>query len=64
MPTSDAQQLFERLPQVTATIAYHLYSENQVNLKGKQSPCLKHVKGTKDAREIQVLVQILNLQSY
>ena len=56
MPSYDAQQLFER-PEITPSIAYHLFSEDQVNLKAKQLPSLKQVKGTKDALEIQVLVQ-------
>ena len=38
MPIYDAQQLFERLPEITPSIAYHLYSEDQVNLKAKQLP--------------------------
>ena len=28
VPIYDAQQLFERLPEITASIAYHLYSED------------------------------------
>ena len=43
----DAQQLFEGLPEIAPSIAYHLYSEDQVNLKAKQLPSLKQVKGTK-----------------
>ena len=57
VPIYDCQQLFERLPEITPSVAYHLYSEDQVNLKAKQLPSLKQVKGTKDAHEIQVLVQ-------
>ena len=57
VPIYDAQQLFERLPDIIPSIVYHLYSEDQLNVKVKQLPSLKQVKGTKDAHEIQVLVQ-------
>ena len=60
VPIYDAQHLFERLPEITPSMTYHLHSEDQVNLKAKELLSLKQVKGTKDAHEIQVLVQSSN----
>ena len=57
MPIYYTQEFFERLPEITPSIAYRLNSEDQVNLKAKQFPRLKQMKGKKDAQEIQALVQ-------
>ena len=53
----DTKELFERLAEITPSIAYHLYSGDQATLKAIKFPRLKQVKGTKDAHEVKVLVR-------
>ena len=50
VPIYDSQQLFERLPEITPSIPYHLYSEDQVNLKAKQLPNCPIVQSSKSAK--------------
>lgn len=57
MTIYDTKELFERLAEITPSIAYHFFSGDQATLKAIQFPRLKQVKGTKDAHEVKVLVR-------